>query len=307
MAGHAIDNGNITSLFKRRRSSKESGENKLVMHLTEEIGEGSYAKVYRARKLDNEDKRTYAAKVIFTDSAPADFLRRFLPRELDICQKLMHPNVVRTHEVIRTSNKVVMVMEYAPKGDLLSYCRLRGPLGEPKTQKLFKQILDGLHYLHINKIIHRDLKCENILINTMNQCQIADFGFAREMNGVMSKTFCGSAAYAAPELLRGKEYDSFASDIWSLGCILFVMLSHRMPFRDDSIATILKDHRSKLPPSLPQEVDKSTSDVARSVLAKMLKFDSEKRARSDQLISHTWILSAPEDGVLSAIKRKFSK
>ena len=119
------------------------------------------------------------------------------------------------------------------------------------------QIVDGLNYLHEKNIIHRDLKCENILINQDNKCQIADFGFARKMEeDSISSTFCGSAAYAAPELLKGtkqtgtrilykkligKMYSSFASDVWSLGVIFYVMLTHRMPYRDNSIALLLAD------------------------------------------------------------------
>ena len=133
-------------------------------------------------------------------------------------------------------------MDFAARGDLLSYCRLRGPLEEFHAQHLFRQIVDGLDYLHKMKIIHRDLKCENILLGASNRCLIADFGFARVLReDEVSQTFCGSAAYAAPELLRGVKYSSFSSDIWSLGCILFVMLCHRMPFRDDTVAMLIKD------------------------------------------------------------------
>ena len=135
-----------------------------------------------------------------------------------------------------------MLMDFAVRGDLLAYCRLRGALEEFHAQHLFRQIVDGLDYLHQKKIIHRDLKCENILLGASNRCLIADFGFARELKGTdISSTFCGSAAYAAPELLRGVKYNSFSSDIWSLGCILFVMLINRMPFRDDTVATILRE------------------------------------------------------------------
>lgn len=95
-------------------------------------------------------------------------------------------------------------MDFASKGDLLGFCRLRGALPEEKCKEMLLQIANGLNYLHERNIIHRDLKCENILINQENKCQIADFGFARKLEeNSISSTFCGSAAYAAPELLKG--------------------------------------------------------------------------------------------------------
>jgi len=295
-----------TSFFKRKNKEQIHGDGGLALQLKEEVGSGSYGKVFRAQRCDVDDRRHYAAKVIYINKAPKDFLDKFLPRELVICQKLKHPNIVRTHDVINTSSRVVMVMDYAPKGDLLSYCRLRGALPESSAQKLFKQIADGLHYLHEHKIIHRDLKCENILIGMMNQCQIADFGFAREMDGVTSKTFCGSAAYAAPELLKGKEYTSFGADIWSLGCILFVMISHRMPFRDDSIAIIMKEHRSKLPPPLPMEIDRVTSLNAKSIISDMLTYDATSRIEMEDLVKLDWVASANDEAPKGKInKRKF--
>jgi len=296
-----------TNFFKRKNREPIQGDGSLALRLKEEVGSGSYGKVYRAERCDAEDRRDYAAKVISIDKAPKDFLDKFLPRELVICQKLKHPNIVRTHDVINTSNKVVMIMDYAPKGDLLSYCRLRGPLVESAAQKLFKQIADGLHYLHENKIIHRDLKCENILIGMMNQCQIADFGFAREMDGVTSKTFCGSAAYAAPELLKGREYTSFGADIWSLGCILFIMLTHRMPFKDDSIAIIIKEHKNNLPPPLPMEIDRVTSLNAKSILGDMLTYDSSSRIEMEDIVKLDWVAKANEESTLIPPVRKINK
>lgn len=261
----------------------------LAVKLREEIGSGSYGKVYRAQRIDiKTDQRDYAAKVILLKKAPKDFLAKFLPREINICVLLKHPNIVQTHDIINTPDKCVMLMEYASKGDLLSYCRLRGALAETHAQQLFKQIADGLDYLHQNLIIHRDLKCENILLASCNRCLIADFGFARVLKGNdVSSTFCGSAAYAAPELLTGKQYNSFSSDIWSIGCILFVMLCHRMPFRDDTVAIIIKEQKS--PPKIPRDIDKGLSSNARSVLHRMISYEPRRRISMPDLLRDIWL------------------
>ena len=156
--------------------------------------------------------------------------------------QIKHPNVVQTYEISKEPTKIILLMDYAGKGDLLSYCRLVGAMPDKISRPIFKQMVNGLEYLHDNQIIHRDLKCENILLCHDDRVLIADLGFARLLDYTMvSSTYCGSAAYAAPELLRGKPYTGYASDIWSLGCILFVMVCHIMPFRDDNMKILAQE------------------------------------------------------------------
>ena len=101
-----------------------------------------------------------------------------------------------------------MILEYAAHGDLLQFIKCRGPIKGQKCAKMFRQIVEGLQYIHKMNIVHRDLKCENILLNQTNTVKIADFGFARKMNNCdLSKTFCGSMAYAAPEIIRVSKND----------------------------------------------------------------------------------------------------
>merc|ERR1712173_90731 len=95
------------------------------------------------------------------------------------------------------------------------------------------------------------------------------------------------AAYAAPELLRGVKYSSFSSDIWSLGCILFVMLCHRMPFRDDTVAMLMKDQKN--PPRIPEHLDQKLSENAKTILKKMIQFYAETRITMEELVNDQWL------------------
>ena len=170
-----------------------------------DLGEGSYAKVKSATWLQpgSSSPIKVALKIINGTDVPADFKEKFLPRELDILQLLDHENVIKTLEVFRNGKKTYIALEYAGHGDLLSYVQLRGFLKEHEAAYFFKQMVAGLIYLHMSGVVHRDLKCENILLNDKNSIKIADFGFARRISkNDLSQTFCGSAAYAAPEILQ---------------------------------------------------------------------------------------------------------
>jgi len=176
--------------------------------LDQDLGEGSYAKVKSATwlKPGTDKPLKVALKIINESEVPQDFKEKFLPRELDIMKILRHSNVIRTMEIFQASKKIYLALEYAGHGDLLAYIQLRGPLKEIDAATMFKQVVCGLQYLHRNGVVHRDLKCENILLSNNNTVKIADFGFARRMGDRdLSMTFCGSAAYAAPEILQVSE------------------------------------------------------------------------------------------------------
>ena len=167
------------------------------------LGEGSYAKVRKAysRKI----KMHVAIKIVDRTKAPHDFLQRFLPRELSIIQTIEHEHIIHVHEVFDTGEKVYVVMDIASGGDLLEYIKTNGHVQESVAKKIFQQILQAVKHCHQNGVLHRDLKCENVLLNERNSVKITDFGFARHFNKEqLCKTFCGSAAYAAYEILRGK-------------------------------------------------------------------------------------------------------
>ena len=166
------------------------------------LGEGSYAKVRTA--YSTKLKLRVAVKIVDRKKAPEDFLKRFLPRELSIIQMFQHPHIIRVYEVLDVEDKVFVIMDLAPGGDLLNYIKTRGFVKESLGKKIFKQLLQAVKHCHKNGVLHRDLKCENILLDEGNNARITDFGFAKYYNkSDLCKTFCGSAAYAAYEILKG--------------------------------------------------------------------------------------------------------
>ncbi|XP_019639168.1 PREDICTED: testis-specific serine/threonine-protein kinase 2-like [Branchiostoma belcheri] len=225
-----------------RLSIKETEEEELGRrgyHLELHIGEGSYAKVKSASSERLHCK--VAIKIIHKSLAPQDFREKFLPRELSVLTKVDHPHVIKVHEIMEMGPRVYIVMDYAGHGDLLEYIQLHGALPESKVRVMFRQLLTGVQYLHSQGIVHRDLKCENILLDSKNNIKISDFGFAREFRqGELSRTFCGSAAYAAPEVLQGIPYLAELYDVWSLGVILYIMACGSMPFDDSNIKKMIK-------------------------------------------------------------------
>ncbi|CAF3357675.1 unnamed protein product [Rotaria sp. Silwood1] len=170
------------------------------------IGTGSYAKVKRCiREIDNKE---FAVKIIDRDKAPSDFVTKFLPRELDIIRILDHPNIIKVQHILETKSLTLIVMEYASNGDLLDYINKTTRLQESVARRMFRELCDAIYYIHFRNICHRDLKCENLLLD--NHLRIIDPPPSDNKKNmiekkILSRTFCGSAAYAAPEILRGQE------------------------------------------------------------------------------------------------------
>ncbi|CAH2008397.1 unnamed protein product [Acanthoscelides obtectus] len=182
------------------------------------LGTGTYSKVY---VVTDQTRKKLACKVVRKKDAGDAFITKFLPRELKIVANIKHPNIVQVYQVIDTKQSVYMLMDFCEKGDLLEYIRMHGPFAVEKCKSIFKQVVDAVHYLHNLDVAHRDIKCENVFLTQKGSAKLGDFGFSRYCKDkagedLMSNTFCGSKAYAAPEILRGQFYDPKKYDIWSL-------------------------------------------------------------------------------------------
>ncbi|XP_063000405.1 testis-specific serine/threonine-protein kinase 1-like [Elgaria multicarinata webbii] len=266
------------------------------------LGEGSYAKVRSA--FSEHLKFDVAVKIIDRKKAPLDFLERFLPREIEILAKVNHRSIIKTYEIFETSDgKVYIVMELGVQGDLLEFIKTKGAMPEDIARKMFRQLCAAIKYCHDADIVHRDLKCENLLLDKDYHIKLSDFGFSKRLSRdddgkiIYSKTFCGSAAYAAPEVLQGIPYDPKIYDMWSLGIILYIMVCGSMPYDDSNIRKMLKmqkEHRVHFPKS------KNLTMECKDLIYRMLQPDVARRLRIEEVLSHVW-MQPPKARALSLI------
>jgi serine/threonine protein kinase len=157
-------------------------------------------------------------------------------KEVNLLLKLRHDHVVKIYETIETKKHIIIVMELCAGGDLLNYVRKRRRLKEPFAKKIFKQIIDGLKYIHSKYIAHRDIKLDNILLDGKGSVKIADFGVSKQCQaGAKMREQCGTPAYIAPEILKNKSGYGFNVDLWSAGVVLFAMLYGTVPFKAASM------------------------------------------------------------------------
>jgi serine/threonine protein kinase len=164
--------------------------------------------------------------------------KKAVQREIAVLKKTSHPNVIKLIELIETPKQINLVMEYVNGISLHQFVKELSPqrrVGELQCRKLFKQIAEGVEYLHSINVAHRDLKLDNILIEDGKSIKIIDFGFSVLSNPSQKlKIFCGTPSYMAPELTQKREYDGKAVDMWALGVLLFVLLAGSFPFRGHS-------------------------------------------------------------------------
>ena len=210
-------------------------------------------------------------------------------REVEIMKRLDHPNIIKVLQTINTENVFYIIMEYASNGDLfqrLDYGRME----EKEALERFRQILSAVNYCHnVQNVIHRDLKPDNILLDCQNNIKIADFGLSEEFTpGEKLNTFCvGTPEYMAPEVFQGHKFDGPKVDVWSLGVILYEMLTAVIPFTGSTwphiIARVL---RGKY-----YEPDYLSNDC-KELLSKMLVLDPNNRATMDVIVKDTHKIDA---------------
>ncbi|XP_050746270.1 testis-specific serine/threonine-protein kinase 3 isoform X4 [Drosophila biarmipes] len=208
------------------------------------IGTGNYAKVKIG--FSEEYGKRVAVKIISKVKAPSEYTQKFLPREIEAVKGLHHDNLITFYQSIETSHRVYLIMQLAENGTLLDYVRERKFLDEPQSRTLFKQLVSAVEYIHNKGVVHRDIKCENLLLDENWNLKLIDFGFARkdtrtpDNQVILSKTFCGSYAYASPEILKGVAYDPFMSDIWACGVVCYAMVFGRLPYDGSNVHILLK-------------------------------------------------------------------
>uniref|UniRef100_A0A8C3S593 Microtubule affinity regulating kinase 2 n=1 Tax=Chelydra serpentina TaxID=8475 RepID=A0A8C3S593_CHESE len=207
---------------------------------------------------------------------------------------LNHPNIVKLFEVIETEKTLYLVMEYASGGEVFDYLVAHGRMKEKEARAKFRQIVSAVQYCHQKFIVHRDLKAENLLLDADMNIKIADFGFSNEFTfGNKLDTFCGSPPYAAPELFQGKKYDGPEVDVWSLGVILYTLVSGSLPFDGQN----LKELRERVLRG-KYRIPFYMSTDCENLLKKFLILNPSKRGTLEQIMKDRWMNVGHEDDEL---------
>lgn len=261
--------------------------------LLQTLGEGEFGKVKLGVHKDYGEE--VAVKLIRRGSVNDQARLGKVEREIEVLRNVKHPNIVRLFDVIETEKYIGIILDFANGGELFDHILAHRYLKEKDAAKLFAQLISGVDYLHKKKIVHRDLKLENLLLDKHRNVIITDFGFANRFEHKkddLMATSCGSPCYAAPELVISDGlYVGSAVDIWSCGVILYAMLSGYLPFDDDPAnpdgdnINLLYRYIVNTPLTFPDYI----STEARDLLSKMLVPDPEHRCSLADIMAHRWL------------------
>lgn len=209
-------------------------------------------------------------------------------QEYNILKRARHQNIVRLYESFDTDSHTVYVMEVCGGGDLLTYVRRRRKLKEDLAKHVFCQLIRGLMYVHSKRVLHRDIKLDNILLTSEGDVKICDFGVSKlvQNKNQTQHEQCGTPAYIAPEVFKGKGYKGFQSDVWSAGVVLYAMLYGTVPFKATNMGE-LQQQIINVQCSWGQPGD--ISDGAMSILKRILEADPNKRLTPQQILLDPWM------------------
>lgn len=253
------------------------------------LGQGGFGKVMLG--YDRKLKREVAVKVIDKQLVRENNLQPYVEREIEMMRNLNHDHVVKLLTVIDTSKGYHLVMELATNGELFDKIVESKRFDEATARNYFQQLISAVDYCHSKKIVHRDLKAENLLLGTKGELKVCDFGLSRYTtknpftdHPIMFTSLAGSTDYQAPEVIQEGGYQGSSCDIWSCGVILFFMLCGYLPFADKSDdltrGRIIKGEYNKNA--------KWLSEGAKDLISHLLMISPTKRYDTKQIIQHPW-------------------
>ncbi|CAJ0572058.1 unnamed protein product, partial [Mesorhabditis spiculigera] len=250
--------------------------------LHDELGCGGFGKVRLATHLATQQK--VAIKIIDKKAIGDDLPR--VRTELEALKTLCHQNICRLYHSIETDDKFFIVMEYCAGGEMFDYIVKKERLEESEARHFFRQLVQGMAYIHSQGFAHRDLKPENLLLTEDLHLKVIDFGLCARPGSMnkMLETCCGSPAYAAPELVLGQPYMGNEADVWSMGVLLYALLCGRLPFEDDNVQVLYR----RVAKGAYEEPD-FLSKGSKEILREMLQTDPSKRITIPNLLIHPWM------------------
>eukprot|EP00892_Ulva_mutabilis_P007689 jgi/Ulvmu1/5292/UM022_0086.1 len=256
-------------------------------HVIDLVGEGSFGKVYKGRRRSTG--QTTAMKFIMKHGKTARDIRN-LRQEIEILRNLKHENIIQMLDTFETNDEFCVVTEFA-QGELFEILEDDKRLPEPIVRNIAKQLVRALHYLHHNRIIHRDMKPQNILVGSGGAVKLCDFGFARAMScqTMVLTSIKGTPLYMAPELVQERTYTRTV-DLWSLGVILYELYCGQPPFFTSNLVSLVN-----LIVSDPVRYPSSLSPEFKDFLQGLLNKKPENRLDWPDLLSHPFVKESEEE------------
>ncbi|EDQ90849.1 uncharacterized protein MONBRDRAFT_36366 [Monosiga brevicollis MX1] len=259
-----------------------------MYNFEEELGRGHFSIVKKAQHVLSKDM--VAVKIIDKTTLQDDELDH-LHHEVRVMKLIRHPHVIRLYQVCNTNTKLYLILELGEGGDLYEYLTKNGKMDEPRAQRLFRQIAEAVAFCHQHHIAHRDLKPENCVFATRKHeeeeetIKVTDFGLSNDFKpGEKMKTACGSLCYSCPEVLLQEPYDGPLADIWSLGVILFMMVTGRLPFQEpNDYQTITKIVDVKF------EIPAFVSNECKDLISRLLVKEPSDRISLAEILAHPWL------------------
>lgn len=202
------------------------------------IGEGTFAKVKSAK--NTETGENVAITVLAKNTILEHKMVEQIKREISIMKMVRHTSILQLHEVLSSQTKVYFVFEFACGGMLFDKIAHHGRLHEDEARCYFQQLIDAIAHCHCKGVCHRDLKPENLLLDSVGNLKVSDFGLgALSHHGVkLAHTTCGTPNFVAPEVLGDHSYDGAAADVWSCGVILYFLMAGSLPFEEVDLLTL---------------------------------------------------------------------
>ncbi|KRX10284.1 Protein kinase-like domain [Pseudocohnilembus persalinus] len=284
-----------TSISREGTVTSYEDIRKIYYFQTQIIGHGQFGAV-RLAHLIKDPERKFAIKTISKEKLRSNL--DLLKVELEILKNLDHPNIIKFYETYQDQKFFHLVMEYCSGGELFERIVEKGHFSEKESIILVKKIFSAVNYLHQNKIIHRDLKPENFLYlnkQSDSEIKIIDFGLSKilmddqQKQQGHQKQIIGTALYIAPEIIQYGTYD-FSCDAWSLGVIIYILLSGQPPFKGKNNKDLFNQILN-LEVSFPDEDWKNISDLGKDFVKKLLVKNPAKRMTIEQALNHQWLKS----------------
>jgi serine/threonine protein kinase len=226
----------------------------------------------------------FACKVVSREFLNDHNLFDRFEQEVRLLPSLIHLHIVHFEEVLFTPDLIFLIMEFCSQGDLLTHIANEGMFAVGRARIIFHQIAEAVKFIHGKNIAHRDLKPNNVLIDKQFNAKLADFGLCHVSTaGKLLKTPCGSPLYAPPEILSSQDYDGKAADIWSLGILLYTMVTGTLPWSSENQIELFRQIRQA-----DIDVPAHLSPTIQELLAKMLQRDPVSRLTIEEVLESSW-------------------